>query len=178
MSSLTTLSTPRLTLRPLRPTDAAGLFAFAGDPEVARYTTWDALGSLEAAEGYVAYLGQPSDWPTWGVAERETDRLIGLMGLVGGDRPQARAEVGYTIARSHWGRGLASEALEAVLRHAFTVMGLERVEAMCHPENLGSARVLEKLGMRFEGVLRGYVRAKGERQDQRLYAMLASDYQG
>ncbi len=96
------------------------------------------------------------------------------MGISPDDR---RAEIGYALAHAEWGRGYAPEAAREVLRCAFDTLSFNRVEAYCVPENVASIRVLEKIGMWREGVLREYVAIGGQLRDRAVYALLRRDWQ-
>ena len=91
----------------------------------------------------------------WGIVLKTDSTLIGGVSLTD-FLEKGRAELGYYLSRDHWGKGLTTEAVRAVLRYGFEEMGLYRIHATAHPENVGSIRVLEKVGMRREGLMRGY----------------------
>lgn len=172
------LQTPRLVLRKFALTDAEDVYAYACDPEVARYTSWNAHASLEESRAYIRFelaryaAGEPA---SWALMHRETGRVIGSGGFVKVAEAHRKAEIGYVIGREHWGQGLMSEAVNAMLAFTFGTLGLYRVEAFCKVENAASARVMEKVGMRFEGVLRAYVWKNGEPRDVKMYAVLAGE---
>ena len=83
--------------------------------------------------------------------------------------------VGWRSAREHWGRGIATEAVRVLLEHAFDDLGLERLFAHHFPWNPASGRVLEKAGLRREGVLRGHVQKDGRAVDNVLYGLARAD---
>jgi RimJ/RimL family protein N-acetyltransferase len=87
-------------------------------------------------------------------------------------RLKRRCEIGYALASKHWGQGYATEALEALLDHGFRALGLNRVEADIDPHNVGSARVLEKLGFRQEGYMPERWIVHGEPADTAFYGLL------
>ena len=173
------LETERLTLRRLRALDAADIFEYASDPEVARYTLWDAHRTQEqsrlflniALEQYL--IGEPS---TWGVVLKQSGRLIGTCGFALASESDSRVEIGYALGRAHWGQGLMTEALREVIRFCIELMGINRVEARCNEHNIGSWRVMEKAGMLHEGTLREHRILRGEAISCRIYAILKSDY--
>ena len=177
--NLPVIETPRLILRRMNRRDAADIFAYSKDVEVARHVLWDAQRSISEARAYLRYmqrqyrLNQPS---SWGIVLRETGRLIGTIGFMGYSEDHNSAEVGYSLSRDYWNRGLMSEALEACLRYAFEEMQLHRVEAQHEVTNPASGRVMEKCGMRREGILRGRLYNKGRYVDVCLYAMLEEDW--
>ncbi|MEU8657682.1 GNAT family N-acetyltransferase [Actinoplanes philippinensis] len=165
---MTELTTTRLLLRPFRPGDADAVHAYASDPEVVRHMDWGPNTPAET-EAFVAGAVHPAD----GVhpfAVEHGGRLIGAVELRVTSRIHARAEFGYTLARSAWGQGFATEAAIAVLAFAFDRIGLHRVAATCDPANTGSRRVLEKAGLLYEGHLKDYLHIRGEWRDRLLYA--------
>jgi [ribosomal protein S5]-alanine N-acetyltransferase len=89
----------------------------------------------------------------------------------------ARAEMAYVLARSHWGRGLMTEAVRAVIRFGFERMGLNRIEARCISENAASARVMEKAGMTYEATFRQREFIKGEYRDMKVYSVLRREWE-
>ena len=178
--NLPTLETPRLILRRLQLEDAPDVFAYASDPEVARYTTWSAHRSLEDSLEFVraqlrAY--EEGQVAPWAMVDRQSGRVIGTAGFVAWAPVHARAEIGYAMGRAYWGRGLMTEAVRAILRFGFEHMGLNRIEGRCMPENPASARVMEKAGMRYEGLLREQMYIKGRFIDLKVYAMLRREWE-
>lgn len=175
------LETSRLVLRALRPDDASALFAYAHDPEVSRFTTWLPYESLADAQRFLAQAQdnyRTGKIGLWAI-EKEA-RMIGTIGLAGegvnGHFRHARAELAYALARESWGQGLVPEAAREILRFGFTSWHLNRIEARCLIENLASARVMEKIGMKFEGVLRQQIHFKGAFHDSKMYAILKGDW--
>jgi ribosomal-protein-alanine N-acetyltransferase len=179
-ANLPPLETPRLHLRRLQPTDAADVFAYASDPEVARYTSWEPHRSLADSQEFLlrahAAYERHEPYP-WGLVDKATGRVIGTCGLLEWSRRHHKAELGYALHRSYWGQGLIAEAAAAVIAFGFTRMELNRIEAFCLPENRGSWRVMEKVGMQREGLLREWVWSKGRYCDILLYAILRRDWQ-
>ena len=106
---------------------------------------------------------------------RETGRVVGTIGFVWIDDEHNCAEIGYSLAQEYWGRGLMTEALRAMLEFAFVRLHLNRVEAMFDVRNRASGRVMEKCGMRREGLLRQKLYNKGEYVDVEIWAILARD---
>lgn len=180
--NLPDLETERLLLRRLRPDDAPDMFKYASDPQVALYTTWEAHQSVEDSAAFIAAImegygtDKPGSW-TWGIVLKESNKLIGTLALWGAPQ-HARAEVGYAIGRPYWGRGLVAEAVIALLKLGFGQLGLNRIEARCMPQNVASARVMEKAGMSFEGVLREQMLVKGRFDDLKMYSILRREYYG
>jgi RimJ/RimL family protein N-acetyltransferase len=150
------LTTERLVLREPAPADAAQVLVFRGDPQVQRFND-EPLRDLAQCEAFIEYLRAES------AAQRRRhwaitldDAVVGLIGLHSWSHGHRRAELGYDLARSQWGRGIAAEAGEAVIRHGFATMNLHRIEAHTIADNHRSVRLLRRLGFRLEGRLRDY----------------------
>lgn len=177
-SSLPVLRTERLILRPLRMADARDIFAYASDPQVARFVLWEPHQSLSDTRGYIRYVrglyfrGLPS---SWAVTLRESGRVIGTVGFMFYSEANNSAEIGYSFARGEWNKGYATEALQAVISSVFSSLPLNRLEAQHDIRNPASGRVMEKCGMRREGILRQRILNKGEYADVALYSLLRSD---
>jgi RimJ/RimL family protein N-acetyltransferase len=151
------LLTKRLILRPPRSSDAAPIFhSYAQEPEVTRYVIWEPHKSVQETERFVADCVTAWEGDVrfpWVISWQETDELIGMVEMrING----FKADVGYVIARPFWGQGVATEALRPVVKWALEQESIYRVWALCDTENIGSARVLEKVGMQKEGLLRRY----------------------
>ncbi len=173
------LETERLVLRCLGPADLADATTFFADPDVGRQTTWFALVSRLGVAGLLEYIERrraAGEMAVWGIVPKEGARVIGFCGLVAIAPDDRRAEMGYSLARAHWGRGYAPEAARAVLGCAFAALGFNRIEAYCTAENAASIRVLEKVGMRREGVLREYTTIDGRPRDRAVYGLLRCDW--
>lgn len=146
------IETERLQLRRPRAGDAAAIFAgYSADPEVTRYLGWPRHRSITDTDSFLVYAGQKWDRDQVGpylVFDRIDSTLLGGTGLELED-PET-AMTGYVIARSAWGRGFATEALQCMLRVG-AGLALKRVQALCHPDHAASIRVLEKCGFELAG---------------------------
>jgi len=151
------IETDRLRCRPPVESDAENIFArYSRDAKVCRFMSWTPHQSVDDT---VAYLKQKSTAPPEGIARylifaRTTSELLGS---IGGRVQGARHEFGYRLARDAWGRAYATEAARAFVKAALYAPELWRVQALCDVENAASARVLEKIGLAFEGTLRRYM---------------------
>jgi ribosomal-protein-alanine N-acetyltransferase len=179
LKDLPSLETDRLTLRKLRPADAGAIFAYASDPEVARYALFEAHRTIEDARAFldlVASRYQSGGEPDWGIVYKGDGRFVGTCGFVNWRPEHARAEVGFVLSRAYWGQGLMPEALLAIISFGFERVGLNRIEARCIAQNTASARVMEKAGMTYEGTLRQREFIKGAYRNMKLYAILNSEH--
>lgn len=173
------LKTDRLLLRQLAPADAEAVFQIFSDGEVTRYYDIDAFSGLEQAQRLIARLNERfehGEGIRWGIVQKATGQFIGTCGYNGWVRTSYRASIGYDLARSAWGQGFMTEALQAVLRYGFDTMALNRVEALVIPGNIQSMRVLEKLGFQAEGIRRGYGYWKDRFWDLYCLSLLRSDW--
>jgi ribosomal-protein-alanine N-acetyltransferase len=174
-TSVPELATERLRLRPPVPRDAAALLSILGDPEVTRHHNMPTLTTLAEAQAALERLEQryaARDTIRWAIELVGHGEMIGTVGLLRFDFEHGRAEVGYEIARRWWGRGLAPEAVAAVIRYGFSVLGLHRIEAGVLPGNDASVRVLQKLGFLEEGTRRDYLYFKGRFHSFRWFSLL------
>ncbi|MCC6904498.1 MAG: GNAT family N-acetyltransferase [Anaerolineae bacterium] len=175
------LETERLVLRKVTLSDAEDLYEYASDPEVSRYLPWRPHQSIEDSRQFLTMIAGAYDraeLAPWGLQHKEDRKFIGTITFHDWSIPDARAEIGYALSRSYWGKGLMTEAGRAVVTFGFTVMELNRIQARCIVENVGSSRVMEKIGMSYEGTLREYTRHHGESfAGIAFYAILRREYE-
>jgi RimJ/RimL family protein N-acetyltransferase len=177
----TRIVTERLVIRPLQVEDVPAFAAYRGDPEVARYQSWEPGYTVADGERLVAAqagadLGDPGPWVQLAAIDRVTGALCGDCAVrVETDQPQT-AEVGVTLAPDRQGSGLASEALGAVVGHLFEAHGMHRVHAQADDRNAAVQRLLERLGFRCEARLVEADWFKGEWTTLRTYAILRREW--
>jgi RimJ/RimL family protein N-acetyltransferase len=174
----TLLVTQRLALRWLDDGDAAAQFVLFSDPAVMHFIREPWTQMSQAEEMLEQALASYRDGSNliFGVELRETGELIGNVNLHRFFESNRRCEVGYAIASAHQGRGYATEALAAVIEYGFRTLDLNRFEADINPANTASARVLERLGFRQEGLMRERWIIRGTKQDSAFYGLLKSDW--
>ncbi|MDE2944324.1 MAG: GNAT family N-acetyltransferase [Gemmatimonadota bacterium] len=170
------IGTERLLLRPHRLEDVDDIFEFARDPEWARYLPVPVPYLREHAEQFVArqVLTSRDEWPVWAIVL--ADKVIGGIGIRI-DAEHATGALGYSIAKEHWGSGLTVEAARAVVGWAFRERGLAKVYAYADARNAASMRVMEKLGMTREGMLRSHRTLREERVDDVYYGLLREEWE-
>ena len=174
------LTTPRLILRRMELRDAQDIYDYGRDEEVARHVLWSAYRSVAEARVYVRYMmrkyrsGEPGSWC---IVLRETGRVVGTIGYMSYSPDNATVEVGYSLAREQWGKGLMTEALGAVIDESFRTLKLHRIEAMHFTDNPASGRVMEKCGMTHEGHLRERICCKGVFRDVEMWGILRKDWE-
>jgi ribosomal-protein-alanine N-acetyltransferase len=178
-ADLPVLETDRLLLRRLQAHDVDDIFEYASDPEVAKYTSWAAHATIQDSDKFLDYvleLYEKGDVAPWGVMYKPKAKLVGTCGFLDWYLPASWAEIGYALSREYWGRGLMTEAVRAVIAFGFRAMQLNRVQGRCEVENIASIRVMEKVGMKREGVLREHEYAKGRYLDIAIYSILRGEY--
>lgn len=177
-----TIQTARLLLRRPEPGDAFAIFErYSSDPEVTRYLGWPRHRSVGDTAAFLMF--SDAVWNAAGAGPfmvcEPDGRLLGSTGLVF-ETPH-RAVTGYVLARDAWGRGFATEALSAMVELAQT-LGVQRLEAQCHPAHAASMRVLEKCGFACEATLAAHTEFPnldpGRALDVLLYARLLAALAG
>ena len=176
--SIPNLETERLVLRPFQLQDAAEVQRLSGDWAVAEMTTniphpyedgmaeiWIATHPemLDSGQGVV-----------WAITLRDGGELAGAMSLFNMQTAH-QAELGFWIGRPFWGHGYCTEAAEAAIQHAFATLGLTRIHAVHMSKNPASGRVMQKLGMTYEGTRRSHLKARGTLHDLVQYGILSED---
>lgn len=174
------LETERLILRRYTVQDAPAMFRnWASDPEVTKYLTWPVHTSVEVTRGLIGNYWIPeyerSDTYHWGLELKQTGELIGDIAAVHIAEPIAEAELGWCMGRAWWGNGYMPEAARAVVNYLFDEAGFNRVMAGHDVDNPKSGRVMQKIGMSFEGVHRQAGRNNQGVVDMAFYAILKSD---
>ena len=173
------LMTPRLRLRRLTMRDAQDIFRYSRDPEVARHVLWDAHRTVGDSRAYLRYMlrrYRGHEPASWGIEHLDSGRIIGTIGFMWIQEDNNAAEVGYSLARDFWNKGIMTEALKAVIAHGFGRLNLNRIEAQHETTNPASGAVMRKCHMQHEGTLRSRLFNKGRYVDVELYAILRRDY--
>jgi [ribosomal protein S5]-alanine N-acetyltransferase len=149
------IETARLALRIPTLSDAAAIFnSYSHDAEVARHLTWQPHKNIHETESFlsdcIAAWGGNTRFP-YVITLKDGGKVIGMIEIrING----FKADVGYVLSRRHWGKGVATEALRKLVDWALRQESIYRVWALCDVDNVASARVLEKVGMQREGLLR------------------------
>lgn len=174
------LETPRLALRRFRASDAESFAAYRADPEVARYQGWDSCTRGEAISFIDAQLArapfEPGRWTQVAVELADEGVLIGDCALRMESAAARQAELGFTFAPGHQGRGFATEAVSHLLAYAFDRLELHRIFAVADVRNVRAIALAERVGMRREGEFRDAEWFKGEWTTTVLYALLESEF--
>ena len=177
-NSLPTLSSQRLNLCWIDHADVASIYQIYSDSRVARYWPHSPFHHQDDAHIYIESIHQGfanGKLFQWGVSLKGSQKLIGTCTLTDISASQGRAEVGYAIGSEHWGHGYGREAMSTLIKHAFTQLGLRRLEADVDPHNATCLKSLEALGFKREGYLRQRWQIAGELQDSVILGLLRTD---
>jgi len=177
---MATLTTERLLLRPFRTSDAPSVAAYATREVFWRYLPLEPL-TVETSDKYVGDRvagGMPDAEGTWtfAVERHEGGPMIGALSITVRGKARHSASLGYGLDPDWWGKGIATEGMRTVLAFGFGTLGVHRIFATADVHNERSWRVMERLGMRREGILRGDKLVRGEWRDSVLYAILAEEF--
>ncbi|MEN0642443.1 GNAT family protein [Alkalicoccobacillus gibsonii] len=174
------LRSTRLSLREFYYSDWKSIHDYAKRPEVSRYQVWEPQSETDSqhflAERMVTSLQEPRFQFAYAIIQRETNTLIGSVELTIRDVKHQAAELSYILHPDYWGKGYATEAAGLMLSFGFYKMNLHRIYAKCDPRNKGSERVMQKIGMVWEGRLREDLLLSEGWRDSLIYSILARDY--
>jgi len=163
------ITTERLILRKIVPSDAEAMFKYMSDPDVLKYEGWEPHKTVEKTRGYIL-------WITGDYKSKETYRWgIELNGELIGDILGGRV-LAYYIRKNYWSKGYATEATRAVINYMLSVVGFDRVEAKHAVKNVASGNVLKKAGMRFRGHVKEMDYCDGEWLDCDFYFLTRDQY--
>ena len=177
-SAIPELHTERLLLRRMMVSDCYDMYEYASNPAVTRYLTWSPHPDREYTKEYLQYIANHyklGNFYDWAVILKEENKMIGTCGFTRFHMSHDAAEIGYVINPAYRGREIADEAVRAVMKFGFETLGLHRIEAKYIMGNEASRRVMEKVGMTFEGVRRGEMLIKGEYRDIGVCAILRGE---
>ena len=175
------LTTERLVLREFSENDWPTVLAYQSNPLYLRYYELTERTPEDAREFVQMFLAQQQQEPRikfqLAVVLKATGQLIGNCGVRMKSADAREGDIGYELNPQHWGQGYATEAARAIVQLGFTRLRLHRIWSWCIADNVGSARVLEKLGMRQEKRLRENEYFKGRWWDTLLYGILDYEWQ-
>lgn len=181
MENLPRLETDRLLLRPLILDDALRIFHNFSQDCVTEFYDLETFTKMEEAIDLINIWNQRTasgEGLRWAIALKETPALlIGTCGFHNFSKENNRAEIGYELAPELWGKGLMTEAIQCLIAYGFETLELHRIEAFIDPLNHASRALLNKSGMKTEGVLRDYFFEKGRFVDAEMLSILKAEYQ-
>ena len=179
MENFPNLHTERLFLRALTPADLEFVYQHFSDPDVTRYLhDEEPVSTREDAQEIIDFYTRPGVkyHNRWVVVSKSNNQPIGTCGYHKWQERHFRAEIGYDLEPASWNQGYMTEALTEVLEFGFEKMGLNRIEALVHSQNLASIRLLQKLGFQKEGYLRDYYYQGGEFHSSLTFSLLRKEW--
>jgi ribosomal-protein-alanine N-acetyltransferase len=170
------IQTERLLLREFAASDEEDVHEYAGDPVASQYVDWGPNSPEVTHQKLLERLAEQRIWPreqvSLAIELLAKRKVIGTFRLGVTDREHNLGDFGFVFNPRYWGRGYGTEATRAVLDKAFLILKLDRITATCDTRNVGSWRLMEKVGMRREGHFLKDVFQKGQWRDSYLYAKL------
>jgi [ribosomal protein S5]-alanine N-acetyltransferase len=173
------IETQRLLLRKPATEDAEDILSYLSDEAVVNHMGLVPFESIEDAMSEIHWyesIRKEGSGIRWAITLKGSTRMVGSCGFLNMDEKHFRAEVGYELSKDHWGKGIASEALEAIVRYGFKHYQLERIQALIEPENTSSQKLVEAKGFLREGLLRNYEYTNGKFDDLYMYSILKSEW--
>jgi [ribosomal protein S5]-alanine N-acetyltransferase len=173
------IHTHRLVLRPIKDSDMTAIFEYSSLPEVAKFTTWEVHQTIEssiklvehAKANYQRGLAEPL-----AITLKSTDKLIGTIGWFWNSERHKSIELAFALSPEYWGQGIVLEACRGLVNSALKENDILRITSRCMAENTSSSRVMEKLGMDYEGMQKELVYVKGRWVDMKNYCILSKNW--
>lgn len=174
------IKTDRLLLRKFRISDAEEIFAtWTSDERVAKYTSWYAHEKIEDTKAYVGYIASKNELSDYNWIIELDNRIIGSINVCYSDDCLEIAGIAYVLGYDYWGKGYITEAAKAVIQFLFKDIHYRKIIAGCDSENVGSSKVMEKVGMKREAILREQIKRKdGTWGDDLQYGLLKREFAG
>ncbi|MGE7625367.1 GNAT family N-acetyltransferase [Viridibacillus sp. NPDC096237] len=172
------IETKRLILRQVTTEDAEDLFTYLSDKDVVKHMGLEPFKTVNDVWDEIRWYDSIFKEGTgirWGITLKDSGKVIGSCGFLNMLTKHYRTEVGFELSKDYWGKGIASEALEAVVKYGYQHFQLERIEALIEPNNLPSQKLVEKQGFKREGLLRHYEFTCGKFDDLYMYSIIKED---
>lgn len=179
VSTFPTLEMDRLILRQVTPEDASSLLNYLSSTDVTMHMGLEPFKSIDDALDEISWYQSILEKKTgirWGITLKGQEEVIGSCGFLNLTSKHHRSEIGIELSKEHWGKGIASEAFEAVIRYGFEQMDLQRIEALIELPNIPSQKLTEKQGFVRESLLRSYEFTCGKFDDLYMYSLLKQDF--
>lgn len=181
LTEIPIIETERLILRKITLNDVDDIFEYASIPEVTAFVPWYAHKTKNDSADFVKFAEEQFHNNlsiVWGIVIKSKNKLIGSIELRGWNSINNCGDIGYVISKNYWGQGITTEAMNAVIKFGIEQLELNRVEAHCEEENIGSWHVMEKCGMIYEGTLREKVFIKDRYRSMKIYSILKKEWKG
>lgn len=181
MSPFPELKTDRFVLRQITKNDSLDIFHYFSLDDVTRFYDVESFTSIKQAEELIQRWNErfeSSEAIRWGITLKSENRVIGTCGFHGWMKNHYKAHIGYELTPEYWYQGFMTEVAQKITEYGFNNLGFNRIEAFVEPENVGSRKVLSKIGFREEGILKENYYWKNRFVDNVLFAYLKKDYEG
>jgi len=179
LTEIPRIEAERLMLRKITEEDVNDIFEYASVPEVTKFVLWDTHKTQKDSLDFVKFAEEQFInclSIVWGIEIKSEKKLIGSIDLRAWKTIHKCGDIGYAISMKYWNKGYVSEAMKAVINFGFESLHLNRIEAHCEEENIGSWKVMEKCGLKYEGTLREKVFIKGRFRSMKMYSLLKSEW--
>lgn len=179
MGKFPILETERLQLREITLLDAESMFHYFSKDSVLRYFGMEPFHHVEEVENIIRHFRTKYEEGAtfrWGIVLKGTNTFIGSCGFHLINSRHKKAEIGYELDDTYWGKGYAAEALQAILTYGFKTLDFERIAAIVYTENEASHKLLKKSGFQEEGLLRKNMIQSGVAYDTVLHALLKEEW--
>ncbi|MFA5805745.1 MAG: GNAT family protein [Melioribacteraceae bacterium] len=179
LTEIPIIETERLILRKITVDDVNDIFEYASIPDVTIFVLWATHKTKLDSINFVKFADEQFNNNIsliWGIVIKSEKKLIGSIELRGWNTIHKCGDVGYTISKKYWNKGYVSEAMKAVIKFGFEILHLNRIEAHCEEENIGSWKVIVKCGMKYEGTLREKVFIKERFRSMKMYSILKKEW--
>ena len=178
-SQLPQLETKRLILKKIAIENSADMYSYSSLESVTKYLLWSPHLNIHETKGYIEYLQREyrkGNYADWGITYKENGVFIGTIGFANIDMDNNSGEIGYVLNPAYHRRGIMTEALERVLEFAFGTLAMHRVQLRIMDGNEASVKLAEKMGFKYEGMLRDSILCKGAYRTVRYYSMIENEY--
>lgn len=173
------METDRLVLRQVTKEDAEDMLMYLSDQDVMKHYGMEPFKSLDDVLDEIFWYQSIFEINTgirWGITLKGQDKVIGSCGFLNRVPQHYRSEIGFELSKDFWGQGIASEALELVIKYGFEQLKLQRIQALIEPQNISSQKLVERKGFIKEGLLRNYEFTCGKFDDLNMYSILRDDF--
>ena len=174
------IQTDRLLIREFTQNDIDDIFEYASIPEVTKFLPWETHKSIVDTNDFLEMsknMFMISDNIDWAIELKSEKKVVGGIAIRKWNDENHCADIGYVLSKKYWNQGIITEALKAVIKFGFEELKANRVEAHCDENNIGSYKVMEKTGMKYEGTLREKINFKGKYVNMKFYSILKSEFE-
>jgi len=173
------LTTGRLNLVQISKNHTESYYDIMSRDEVTKYYGMDSLNTIEDAKRIITSMNatfESNKGIRWAILLKETETFIGTIGLNNLNLWSKKAEIGYELHPLYWNKGITTEAVKEVLRYSFEELNLFRMGAVTYPQNETSIHLLQRLGFKKEGTLRGYLYQNKQNYDACVFSLLRTEW--